>query len=108
MSSEYTFEDYRHLLDELDRRYTLAREGEVFDFDQDIKPFLDKNKKLAYNIENFNTDHRLTEKVKNTMFEELMELLMSCHISRFSLKLYHEKYKYINMWINHAHKEGLI
>lgn len=108
MSRQYSFEDYRDLLAEIDRRYQLSREGETFDFDQDIKPFLDKNKMLAYHIQHFYTDHRLTEKVKSTMFEELMELLMSCHISRFSLKLYHEKYKYINMWIKHAHKEGLL
>lgn len=108
MSRNVEFSDYREMLDEIARRYDKARAGYEFDFDTEIKPFLDKNKVLADYLLEMPTDDRLTEPIRESMSDELMELLMSCHISRFSLKLYHEKFKYINTWVNHAGKEGLI
>ena len=77
-------------------------------FKTEIEPFLNENKELADQLLHIETDERLTERVREIMSDELMELLMSCHVSRFSLKLYHEKFKYINMWVNHAGKEGLL
>ena len=108
LSSTVPFEQYRELLDEIDSRYSRARDGYDFDFKSEIEPFLNNNKQLAYHLESIKTDERLTPIVRQTMSDELMELLMSCHIPRFSLKLYYEKFKYINMWINHANVEGLL
>lgn len=108
MSRNAEFSDYREMLDEIARRYDKARSGYVFDFDTEIKPFLEKYKGLADYMLVMPTDGRLTEPIRETLSDELMELLMSCHISRFSLKLYHEKFKYINTWVNHAGKEGLL
>lgn len=108
MSRNAEFSDYREMLDEIARRYDKARSGYVFDFETEIKPFLEKYKVLADELLTMPTDDRLSETIRETLSDELMELLMSCHISRFSLKLYHEKFKYINTWVNHAGKEGLI
>ena len=108
MSRNATYSDYREMLDEIANRYDKARAGYEFDFPTEIEPFLNKNKVLADQLLHIQTDDRLTEQVREIMSDELMELLMSCHVSRFSLKLYHEKFKYINMWINHAGKEGLL
>ena len=108
MSRNAVYSDYRHMLDQIEHRYSRAKDGYEFDFKTEIEPFLNQYKVLADQLLHINTDERLTEQVKETMGDELMELLMSCHISRFSLKLYHEKFKYINMWINHAHNEDLL
>lgn len=108
MSINASYSDYREMLDEIANRYEKARAGYVFDFKTEIEPFLNKYKVLADQLLHIQTDDRLTERIREVMSDELMEVLMSCHISRFSLKLYHEKFKYINMWINHAEKEGLL
>src|SRR5699024_7330235 len=103
-----SYSDYRAMLEEIARRYDKARAGYEVDFKTKIEPFLNENKELADELLHIETDERLTERVREIMSDELMELLMSCHVSRFSLKLYHEKFKYINMWVNHARKEGLL
>ena len=108
MSRNASYSDYREMLDEIERRYDKARAGYEFDFKTEIEPFLNKYKVLADQLQHMPTDERLTETIREVMSDELMELLMSCHISRFSLKLYHEKFKYINMWVNHAGEEGLL
>lgn len=108
MSRNASYSDYRAMLEEIARRYDKARTGYEFDFKTEIEPFLNENKELADQLLHIKTDERLTERVREIMSDELMELLMSCHVSRFSLKLYHEKFKYINMWVNHAGKEGLL
>lgn len=108
MSRNASFSDYRDMLAEIEHRYSQARDGYDFDFKTEIEPFLEKYKPLADQLLVIQTDERLTERVRETMSDELMELLMSCHVSRFSLKLYHEKFKYINMWVNHAGKEGIL
>ncbi|WP_411841836.1 DUF1798 family protein [Salinicoccus sp. HZC-1] len=96
------------LLDEVDARYKKAKEGYEFDFEQEVAPFLDKNKDLVYRIEEIGTDARFDAAAREKVVEEFLELLMSCHAKRFSKKMYKEKFKFINMWIQHAHKEGLI
>src|SRR5699024_12272640 len=108
LSSTVTFEQYRELLAEIDSRYSRARDGYDFDFKSEIEPFLDNNKQLAYLLESIKTDERLTPIVRQTMSDELMELLISCHIPRFSLKLYYEKFKYINMLITNTNVTEII
>lgn len=108
MSRKASYSDYREMLGEIANRYDKARAGYEFDFQTEIEPFLKEYKVLADQLLHIQTDERLTERVREVMSDELMELLMSCHVSRFSLKLYHEKFKYINMWVHHAGKEGLL
>ncbi|MFC3418218.1 DUF1798 family protein [Salinicoccus hispanicus] len=108
MSRNASFEKLRELLDEVDHRYSMAREGYKFDFETEIKPFLDRNKVLVEQIEDVDTDFRFNPVTREKVVEEFMELLMACHEKRFSLKLYKEKYKFVNMWLAHTEREGLI
>ena len=96
------------LLDEVDARYQQAKEGYEFDFETEIEPFLETNKTLVYSMEEIETDERFDPVTRQKVVEEFLELLMSCHAGRFSRKLYKEKTKFINMWVQHAKREGLI
>ncbi|WP_342387051.1 DUF1798 family protein [Salinicoccus bachuensis] len=107
MSRKASFESLRALLDEVDRRYDKARSGYEFDFASEVEPFLEENKELVDAIGEIGTDFRFNPPTREKVVEEFMELLMACHAGRFSLKLYREKYKFINMWLSHAHREGL-
>lgn len=107
MSRKASFEDLRALLDEVDRRYDMARSGHEFDFASEIEPFLEENKGLVDAISGIGTDFRFNPPTREKVVEEFMELLMACHAGRFSLKLYREKYKFINIWLAHAEREGL-
>lgn len=96
------------LLSEVDARYKKAKEGYEFDFETEISPFLNTNKEIVYHIEEIETDGRFDPVTRQKVVEEFLELLMSCHAGRFSKKLYKEKFKFINMWIQHAYREGHI
>lgn len=108
LSRNASFLKLRDLLDEVDRRYRMAKDGHEFDFATEIKPFLDENKVLVAQIESMATDFRFNTATREKMVDEFMELLMACHEKRFSVKLYKEKYKFVNMWLAHAAREGLI
>lgn len=108
MSRNHIHDELEALVQEIETRYEKARNGYQFDFKTEIEPFLNKNKTLAASINSFQTDARFTPESREKVYDELMELLMSCHVPRFSLKLYREKMKYIKVWIDHAYKESLI
>lgn len=108
MSRNHPRDEYEELMASIAYRYKRAREGYVYDFEEEIEPFLESGKKLAENILQFKTDVRFDASSREKVYEELMELLMSCHIKRFSRTAYHEKYKFINTWLNHARREGLM
>lgn len=108
LSRNHIHDSLVNLTAEIEDRYEKARAGYSFDFKEDIEPFLNRNKLLVEKIKAFDTDTRFTPQTREKLYDELMEMLMSCHISRFSLKLYHEKIKYINVWIDHAARESLI
>ncbi|MCG1009117.1 DUF1798 family protein [Salinicoccus sp. ID82-1] len=107
MSRNASFESLRGLLDEVDRRYSMARDGYEFDFRTEIEPFLEENKGLVNQIGSIHTDFRFNPVTREKVVEEFMELLMACHEKRFGMKLYKEKYKFVNMWLAHAGREGL-
>ncbi|GAB3060025.1 DUF1798 family protein [Salinicoccus sesuvii] len=108
MSRNASFKELRDLLDAVDRRYHMAKDGYQFDFTTEISPFLDENKERVAQIGTIDTDFRFNPVTRQKMVEEFMELLMACHEKRFSVKLYKEKYKFINMWLAHVEREGLI
>lgn len=108
LSRNHIHDEFRRLLTEIEERYKKARNGVTFDFKEDIEPFLEENRYLVEQVKTFKTDERFNEASREKVYDELMELLMSCHISTFSKRAYHEKMKYINVWIDHACKESLI
>ncbi len=108
MSRIEVYDALTSLLTEVDTRYKRAKEGYEFDFETEISPFLNTNKELVYTIGEIETDGRFDAVARQKVVEEFLELLMSCHAGRFSKKLYNEKFKFINMWIQHAYREGLI
>lgn len=89
-------------------RYQSALSGYEYDFRTEVEPFLNENKTLALDILEFDTDARFHYNTREKMSSELMELLMSCHTSKFRERHFYEKYKFINMWLRHAEKEGLM
>ena len=107
MSRKPAYESLEALLLEIDKRHEAARDGYKFDFDSEIAPFLNDNKDMVDNISMYETDQRFNTVTRDKMIEELMELLMSCHAGRSSMKAYKEKYKFVNMWVRHIKKEGL-
>lgn len=108
MSSNHTSSEYVQLMDMIYERYHKALGGYEFDFESEIKPFLEANKNLASNILNFDTDSRFHNSTREKTSGELMELLMACHTSRFRERHFYEKYKFINLWLRHAEEEGLM
>lgn len=108
MSRFQVYDALTSLLEEVDARYKKAKEGYEFDFEEEISPFLDANKGLVYSIGEIETDGRFDPVARQKVVEEFLEMLMSCHAKRFGKKLYKEKFKFINMWIQHLHREGLI
>lgn len=108
MSSNHTNSEYVQLMDSIYERYHKALDGYEFDFENEIEPFLEENKDLASNILNFETDARFHDGTREKASDELMELLMACHTSRFRERHFYEKYKFINLWLKHAKEEGLM
>jgi len=108
LSSNHTNSEYVQLMDAIYERYHKALNGYEFDFENEIEPFLEENKDLASNILNFETDARFHYGTREKASDELMELLMACHTSRFRERHFYEKYKFINLWLKHAKEEGLM
>ncbi|SOC38877.1 DUF1798 family protein [Salinicoccus kekensis] len=108
MSRNHNNAPYFHLMDEIYGRYQKAVSGYEFDFKTEVEPFLDENKALAMQILEFDTDARFHYSTREKMSAELMELLMACHSPKFRERHFYEKYKFINMWLKHAEKEGLM
>lgn len=108
MSNNHTYSEYFQLMDTIYERYHKALNGYEFDFENEVEPFLEANKELASNILNFDTDARFHHETRAKASSELMELLMACHTSRFRERHFYEKYKFINLWLKHAKKEGLM
>lgn len=108
LSRNHIHDELRRLINEIEERYHKARNGTEFDFKADIEPFLEKNEPLVEKIKSFNTDRRFTAVTRDKVYRELLEMLMSCHVKNFSLRMYHERLKYINVWIDHADKESLM
>lgn len=107
MSRNPSFSELRALLDEVALRYEKARAGYEFDFTEEIEPFLKRNEETVMSIRNMKTDFRFNAATREKAEEEFMELLMACHMRRFSKKVYREKYKFLNMWLAHAKREAL-
>ncbi len=99
---------YGRLMDDIYDRYQKARSGYEFDFETEVEPFLNEKKSLAEGILEFGTDARFHYSTRDKMSAELMELLMACHSPKFGERHFYEKYKFINMWLRHAEKEGLM
>lgn len=108
MSRNQQASAYRQLMDDIYDRYQNALSGYEYDFKTEVEPFLNENKTMALNILKFDTDARFHYNTREKMSSELMELLMSCHTAKFRERHFYEKYKFINMWLRHAEKEGLM
>ena len=108
MSRNHNNASYFELMDEIYGRYQKALSGYEFDFKTEVEPFLEENKSLAMEILEFGTDARFHYSTREKMSAELMELLMACHSPKFRERHFYEKYKFINMWLKHAEKEGLM
>ncbi|MCD2136986.1 hypothetical protein [Salinicoccus halitifaciens] len=108
MSRNHNNASYFDLMDEIYGRYQKALSGYEFDFKTEIEPFLEEKKVLAMEILDFGTDARFHDSTREKMSAELMELLMACHSPKFRERHFYEKYKFINMWLKHAEKEGLM
>lgn len=99
---------YQQLMDEVYDRYQKALAGYDFDFKTEVEPFLNENEGLAMDILEFGTDARFHHATRDKVSAELMELLMACHSPKFRERHFYEKYKFINMWLRHVEKEGLM
>lgn len=108
MSRNRNNTSYLQLMDEIYDRYSRTLSGYEFDFETEVEPFLNENKTLAMDILEFSTDARFHHATRDKVSAELMELLMACHSPKFRERHFYEKYKFINMWLRHAEKEGLM